>query len=50
MQVEEKKEGSAVYYSFRCNCIMDFIGCIENVIRMNLERDYRYLQTAVKNE
>ena len=42
--IEDKKEGTTVYYSLRCTCIMDFIGCIENVIRMNLERDYRFLK------
>ena len=42
--IEDRKEGTTVYYSLRCHCIMDFIGCIENVIRMNLERDYNFLK------
>jgi ArsR family transcriptional regulator len=42
--IEDKKEGTTVYYSLRCKCILDFIGCIENVIRMNLERDYQFLK------
>lgn len=42
--IEDRKEGTTVYYSLRCQCIIDFIGCIENVIRMNLERDYKFLK------
>jgi len=42
--IEAKKEGTTVYYSLRCACILDFIGCIENVIRMNLERDSCFLK------
>ena len=42
--IEDRKEGTTVYYSLRCHCIMDFIGCIENVIRMNLERDLKLLK------
>jgi len=42
--IEDKKKGTTVYYSLRCDCIMDFIGCIENVIRMNLERDSIFLK------
>ncbi|MBN1524953.1 MAG: winged helix-turn-helix transcriptional regulator [Spirochaetales bacterium] len=42
--IEDRKEGTTVYYSLRCQCIMDFIGCIENVIMMNLERDYKFLK------
>ncbi len=42
--IEDKKKGTTVYYSLRCDCIIDFIGCIENVIRMNLERDSIFLK------
>ncbi|MBN1697522.1 MAG: winged helix-turn-helix transcriptional regulator [Spirochaetales bacterium] len=47
--IEDRKEGTTVYYSLRCGCIMDFIGCIEHVIRMNLERDYKFLKSVGKN-
>ncbi len=36
--ISDNKEGTTVYYSLRCTCILEFIGCIENVIRMNIER------------
>jgi len=47
--IEDRKEGTSVHYSLRCHCIMDFIGCIENVIRMNLERDLKYLKGVEKD-
>ncbi len=36
--IEDEKRGTSVYYSLRCTCIMKFIGCIEQVIKMNLEK------------
>ena len=42
--IEDEKRGTSVYYSLRCTCIMQFIGCIEQVIKMNFEK-----QTALFN-
>lgn len=36
--IESRKDGTTVYYSLRCKCIMKFIGCIEEVIRLNIDR------------
>jgi ArsR family transcriptional regulator len=36
--IGDEKRGTSVYYSLRCECIMKFIGCIEQVIKMNLDR------------
>lgn len=36
--VEDEKRGTAVYYSLKCPCILDFIGCVEDVIRSNADR------------
>ena len=41
--IEDKKTGTTVYYSLKCKCITEFLGCIEKVIRINLERDFRFL-------
>jgi ArsR family transcriptional regulator len=41
--IKDRKKGTTVYYSLRCKCIMKFIGCIEDVIRMNMERDLQLL-------
>lgn len=35
--VEDDKRGLQVYYSLRCPCVLDFLGCIENVIKENLK-------------
>ena len=43
--VIDEKKGTAVYYSLACNCVLDFIGCVETVIRNNIERDIRFLKT-----
>ncbi|TFG61344.1 MAG: ArsR family transcriptional regulator [Spirochaetales bacterium] len=36
--ITDQKQGTSVYYSLQCECVMKFMGCIEQVIRMNLER------------
>ena len=41
--IESRKEGTTVYYSLRCQCIMKFIGCIEQVIKMNLDKQQSIL-------
>ena len=40
--VTDAKDGTMVRYSLACSCIMEFIGCIENVIRKNLEKQLEY--------
>jgi len=40
--VTDSKAGTMVRYSLTCSCIMGFIGCIENVIRNNLEKQLEY--------
>lgn len=35
--VNSRKEGLQVYYSLRVPCILKFLGCIDNVIREDLE-------------
>lgn len=36
--IEDEKRGTSVYYSLRCQCIMKFMSCIEQVIKMNLDK------------
>jgi ArsR family transcriptional regulator len=31
--VEDDKRGQMVFYRLTCTCIMDFIACVENVVR-----------------
>ncbi len=48
--VEDDKQGTTVYYSLHCSCIMEFIGCIETVIRQNYEEEYAYLNEEKPHE
>jgi ArsR family transcriptional regulator len=41
--VQDEKRGQTVYYSLMAPCIINFLGCIENVIRKSFEREYSYL-------
>jgi ArsR family transcriptional regulator len=36
--IEDEKRGTSVYYSLRCQCIMKFMSCIEQVIKMNIDK------------
>ena len=36
--ITDEKRGTSVYYSLECDCIMKFIGCIEQVIKMNYDK------------
>lgn len=33
--VTDEKRGNAIYYRLRVPCIMDFMGCVENVLSAN---------------
>ena len=41
--LQHEKKGQTVYYSLTAPCVMNFIGCIENVIQNNFEREYSYI-------
>ena len=36
--VEDDKRGLQVFYRLRCPCILNFFGCIENVLQENARR------------
>jgi ArsR family transcriptional regulator len=42
--VSSEKKGLQVYYSLRCPCVLDFLGCIENVVKA----DYDEMATMFK--
>ena len=37
--LDSRKEGLMVYYKLRTPCITKFLGCIEDILRAQLERD-----------
>ena len=40
------KQGTTVLYSLRCPCILDFIGCIEDVLETNTESQLHILKSC----
>jgi len=36
--VKDEKEGTSVYYELLTPCILNFFGCVENVMKSNAER------------
>jgi ArsR family transcriptional regulator len=41
--LSSRKEGLKVYYSLKCPCILEFMHCIENVIKTDLKEKKRLL-------
>lgn len=41
--ISDEKRGTSVYYTLQCGCIINMLGCVENVIKSNLEQQYAYL-------
>ncbi len=44
--VEDRKEGTTVYYSLACECISEFTDGLETIIRRNVSRQRAALTTA----
>ena len=42
--IDSKKEGTSIFYSLSCPCIMKFIGCLESVARQNYEKVELFLK------
>ena len=36
--IEDQKRGSKAYYRLRCSCILTFFNCVEDVLKLNAER------------
>lgn len=43
-----EKRGNAVYYSLRVPCIMEFIGCVENVLSLNAKEHLKIMKCCRK--
>lgn len=37
--VTDEKRANSIYYTLRCPCIMDFIGCVEDVLSANAKHN-----------
>lgn len=44
--VTDEKRGNCIYYTLRCTCIMDFIGCVEGVLSVNAKEHNKILKSC----
>lgn len=35
--VQDEKVGTKIFYQLRCDCVTNFLGCVESVIKTNIE-------------
>jgi ArsR family transcriptional regulator, arsenate/arsenite/antimonite-responsive transcriptional repressor len=46
--VSDEKRANSIYYTLRCPCIMDFIGCVEDVLSSNAKHHVEILKCCKK--
>jgi len=46
--VFDEKRGNSIFYSLRCPCIMDFLGCLEDVLSANAKEHANILKCCKK--
>ena len=46
--VADEKRGNSIFYSLRVPCIMDFMGCVENVLSANAKEHNKILKCCKK--
>ena len=44
--ISDRKEGTTVYYSLEAPCLLRFIGCVEQVIEQNIQKQLASLQSG----
>ena len=42
--VTDEKRGQSIFYTLRCPCIMDFVGCVEDVLSANAKEQANILK------
>ena len=42
--VRDEKRGTSIYYTLCCPCVLDFIGCIETVLKTQVEERMKIAQ------
>lgn len=47
--VDDEKKGTAVLYTLKCPCILEFIGCVEEVIESNAEKHMEIVRCCKTN-
>lgn len=46
--VTDEKRANCIYYALRCSCILDFIGCVEDVLAARADDHQRVLKSCKK--
>ena len=46
--VTDEKRANSIYYTLRCPCIMDFVGCVEDVLSANAKKHNEILKSCKK--
>jgi ArsR family transcriptional regulator len=46
--VVDEKRGNSIFYNLRCPCIMDFMGCLEDVLSSNAKQHNEILKCCKK--
>ncbi|MDP2854471.1 MAG: metalloregulator ArsR/SmtB family transcription factor [Smithellaceae bacterium] len=46
--VSDEKRANSIYYTLRCPCVMDFIGCVEEVLSANAKEHANILKCCKK--
>lgn len=46
--VIDEKKGNSIFYSLRVPCIMDFFGCVEDVLSANVKEQNKILKCCKK--
>lgn len=42
--VTDEKRANSIFYSLRCPCIMDFVGCVEDVLSANAKEHAKIIK------
>lgn len=46
--VSYRKEGKKVFYKLRVPCVLGFLKCFDEVVKMNVQQDTQYLSSREK--
>jgi ArsR family transcriptional regulator len=46
--VSDEKRANSIYYTLRCPCIMDFVGCVEDVFSANAKEHANIMKCCKK--
>jgi ArsR family transcriptional regulator len=42
--VDDDKRGAQVFYSLKCPCVLDFVSCVNAVLKSNVERQLQLVK------